>query len=257
MNEGLRIRLEETRVLLSLSLVAPGTAGGRTVSDRWVRSGASGSSHAGGSDPTSEARALELARSFDIVAGADRAVDAMLTAETDVELAVVVPRGATDLAVLSFRPSTPLGLVRLIVARARPWLEEGANAASPPSVKPIEPVVAPSGPPITASYEGAPSPATDDEDVRPGLPPPTQPPGPVGDPRPEPPRETQTPGDTGPPAPPLVAARQPQAAPTLTSPSQFQAASKTVARDAAAPPAAMRSDSAPPLLGPSGGAGPG
>ena len=147
--------------------------------------------------------------------------------------------GASFFAFL-FDPKTPLGLARLHVIRALPHLR--AESAVPERRAAPQ---RPTGPPITASYEeSAPEPvgaeagevvaplSEDEKPERPGLPPPTQPPGPpLRLPTPSPPGPVPgsvgaiptTPGVGAPQPPPVVPnnAERKHAAPTLTSADQF------------------------------------
>ena len=222
-----------------------------SAQDCWVRGEAG---PWGGSLDESELddRATRYARAWRSLATGETTV---VTTETEAAKVVLRAADATRVIAFIFDPKTPLGLARLHVARAMPKLQ----AEGPPDEAVAEAdAPRPTGAPITASYESS-SPVGADEDEgveplseadeRPGLPPPTHPPGApdVPQPNPAPPgplpfHPSVTPAPPGPvplsagpidttpgvglPAPPDTGEqtsrpRKQQPAPTLTSAGHF------------------------------------
>lgn len=223
--------------------------------DRWVRSEAG--PWGGKLDPsTLDDRATQYARAWRILSSGASAV---VTSESETETLVL--RAADEQRVVAFLydPKTPLGLARLHVLRTMPQVLAGL-APGGTSHRDQEADSRPAGPPITASYsDSSPVGAEEDDavaplsekDERPGLPPPTHPPGELArNPTPVPPgplpfHPNVTPAPPGPvplsagpipttpgvglPSPPAAVPEQApnrgkQAAPTLTSADQFVSA---------------------------------
>ncbi len=221
--------------------------------DRWVRSEAGpwGGTLA---PSTLDDRATHYARAWRSLASSAAAV---VTTETGTEKLVLQAVDAQRVVAFLFDPKTPLGLARLHVLRTMPQL---LAAFAPAEEQNAGAKARPTGPPITASYSDSnPVGAEEDDaveplsdtDERPGLPPPTQPPGEIArNPTPSPPGPLPlhpsvsplppgpvplsagpiptTPG-VGIPSPPAAvpaptANKGKQAAPTLTSADQFVAA---------------------------------